>query len=521
MLRGLLSVIVAVAIAGCPGGNGRVGDTCGGNDDCSDALQCLNRSCEPRCHRATECGDGYSCDERGLCEPAVLGASKSCESEVDCIAGFTCQTSGALDHGKLAAACNAEGKGHLPGAECSDDTDCQVGNCALGHCMQLCSGFRDCPVGNTCMQIPHPVTVTATFGACLPDEGLLSWTIPMKSPSGEVLVPIPEQGRSAELVITVDDPNQKVGATSVLAPFTGDRLYKPPCSPDRPEDAPCDANQSLDDYYQNPIRHRPAFGQSVLMIPTAAEGPIRPGVYRVMVSSLRANDMPGSAIPQVTAVVQLNPERTMHLDLHFFFLGLDDHPCQAMMDGQTLNANTAAKSGFFQNQYIGEMNTLLFKAGDQINIGTKTYEDIPDHPELDGLDIANVGDLLQLGKYATGINIFFVRSLSPIGLQAYGPNPGPAGIANTRQSGIVIALETACYRDWQVLARITMHEIGRYMGLYHNVELEVAQHPLWRDQIDDNDVEDPRNNLMFFSELGKGKITDRQWDVLKRSAVLR
>jgi hypothetical protein len=520
MLRGLLYVIVAVAIAGCPGGSGRVGDTCGGNDDCSDALQCLNRSCIPRCDRATECGDGYSCDAHGLCQRATLGPGERCESEVDCVAGFTCQTSGAVDRGKLAATCNAEVQGHLPGAECSEDTDCHVGNCALGHCMQLCRSSGECPDENICMQIPHPVTVTATFGACLPSEGSLSWRIPMNNPSGEVLVPIPEQGRSAELVMTVDDPNQKVGATSVLAPITGDRLYKRPCSPELPADAPCDADQSLDDYYRNPIRHRPAFGQSVLMIPTGAASPVRPGVYRVVVSSLRSNDMPGSAIPQVTAVVQLNPERAMRLDLHFFFLGLEDHPCQAMMDGVTLSASTS-KAPFFQNQYIGEMNTLLFKAGNKITIATRTYEDIPDHPELDGLDIANVGDLLQLGKYSTGINIFFVRSLSPVGLQAYGPNPGPAGIAGTRQSGIVIALDTLCYRDWHALARITMHEIGRYMGLYHNVELEVAQHPLWRDQIDDNDAEDPRNNLMFFSELGRVNITSLQWEVLKRSPVLR
>src|SRR5262249_5520805 len=153
------------------------------------------------------------------------------------------------------------------------------------------------------------------------------------------------------------------------------------------------------------------------------------------------------------------------------------------------------KSSFFQNQYIGEMNTLLFKAGNKINIATRTYEDIPDHPELDGLDIANVGDLLQLGKYSTGIHVFFLRSLSPMRVQGYAPNPGPAGSAGTRQSGIVIALDTLCYRDWRAVARITMHEIGRYMGLYHNVELEVAHHPLWRDQIDDNDAEDPRNNL--------------------------
>jgi hypothetical protein len=520
MLRGLFYVIVAVAIAGCPGGSGRVGDPCGGNDDCSHALQCLNRSCVPRCERAPECGDGYACDPQGLCQPATLGPGERCESEVDCMAGFTCQTSGAVDRGKLAATCNAEVKGHLPGAECSDDTDCHVGNCALGHCMQLCRVSGECSEGNTCMQIPHPVTVTATFGACMPAEGSLSWTIPMKNPSGEVLVPIPEFGRSAELVMTVDDPNQKVGATSVLAPFTGDRLYKRPCSPELPEDAPCDADQSLDDYYRNPIRHRPAFGQSVLMIPTDADGPVRPGVYRVMVSSLRSNHMPGSAIPQVTAVVQLNPERTMRLDLHFFFLGLEDHPCQAQMDGMALNASTA-KLSFLQKQYIREINTLLYKTGNKIMTGNRTYEDIPDHPELDGPDIANIGDLLQLGKYSNGINIFFVRSLSPMGLQAYAPNPGPAGVAGTRQSGIVIALDTLCYRNWQGLARITMHEIGRYMGLYHNVELEVAQHPLWRDQIDDNDAEDPHNNLMFFSELGRGNITNGQWDVLKRSAVLR
>jgi hypothetical protein len=66
-----------------------------------------------------------------------------------------------------------------------------------------------------------------------------------------------------------------------------------------------------------------------------------------------------------------------------------------------------------------------------------------------------------------------------------------------------------------------MHEIGRYMGLYHNVEIGVAQHPLWRDQINDNDTDDPHTNLMFFSDLGRGEISTQQWEVLKRSAVLR
>jgi hypothetical protein len=521
MLRGHFSVVIAaVAVAGCPGGSGRLGDTCGGNDDCAGALQCLNRSCVPRCKRAPECGDGFSCDTRGLCVPATLGPTERCDSEVDCVAGFTCQTSGALDNkGKLVATCNSEVKGRPPGAECADDTDCHVGNCALGHCVQLCRSLVDCAESNTCAQVPHPVTTNATFGACLPAEGALTWTIPMNTPSAEILLPFPSNGRSAELVMSVDDPHQKVGAVSVLSPNTGERMYRLPCSPLVPSDPPCDADRALDEYYKNPIRHQPEFGQSVLLFPSGSSAPAGPGVYRIQVSSFRA-DLPGSAIPQVTAVVQLTPERTMRLDLHFFFLGLADHPCAAMMDGATLDA-TWAKTPTFQNLYIGEIFTLLFRSGVGVGIGNRTYDDIPDHPELDGLDVADAGDLFRLGKFATGINIFFVRSLSPIGIQAYGPNPGPAGLAGTRQSGIVIALDTLCYRDWQVLARITAHEIARYMGLYHNVELEVAQHPSWRDLILDNDIDDPRNNLMFFSELGRGLLSRDQGKLLMRSAVLR
>ena len=104
--------------------------------------------------------------------------------------------------------------------------------------------------------------------------------------------------------------------------------------------------------------------------------------------------------------------------------------------------------------------------------------------------------VLKLGKYATGINVFFVRSLSPAGIQAYAPNPGPAGVAGSRQSGIVIGLDTLCYRSWDQLARLTTHELARYMGLYHNVELATTTHPAWRDQIDDSN--DDKANVMAY-----------------------
>ena len=65
------------------------------------------------------------------------------------------------------------------------------------------------------------------------------------------------------------------------------------------------------------------------------------------------------------------------------------------------------------------------------------------------------------------------------------------------------------------LARLTAHEIGRYMGLSHNVEVD----PRWRDGIDDSDASPA--NLMFYSELGGTDLSPGQRAILQRSPVLR
>ena len=178
----------------------------------------------------------------------------------------------------------------------------------------------------------------------------------------------------------------------------------------------------------------------------------------------------------MTAVVKM--DAAVFLDLHFHFLDLDDHPCAQAFGGARLDAAAAPTAAFFQNDFLGELRTVF--AGGGLALGTSTFDDVENHPDLDGLDVEHAGSLLALGSYDSGINVFFVRTLSPVGLQAFGPNPGPAGIAGTTQSGIIIGIDTLCYRSWTQLARLTAHEIARYMGLYHNVELEVGQHPSWR-----------------------------------------
>jgi hypothetical protein len=200
------------------------------------------------------------------------------------------------------------------------------------------------------------------------------------------------------------------------------------------------------------------------------------------------------------------------LDLQFYFLNFDDFPCASAFAG-SLDATTASTAAFFQNDFLGMMRQVFAHGG--IALGTLTYEDLRDHSDLDGLDIADASALLKLGAHVDGINVFFVRSLSPVGLQAYGPNPGPAGLAANAESGVIVALDTLCYRSWAEVARLTSHEVARYMGLYDNIELDATH----TDPIGDSDSSS--SNLMFYSELGGTDLSTGQRDILERSGVLR
>lgn len=527
--RSILGLLALVALAACPGGNAGLGASCGGNDDCNGTLQCLRSQCVQRCTRAPDCGDGYACDDAGLCQAAHAANGEHCKSEVDCATGLACQIDGTTDDNHvLLASCTDQHDARAAGDVCNADEDCRNTTCALGHCVDLCRDTRDCGKGNSCMKIPHVAIDRAVFYGCLPSQGAVTWSIPVLSPSAQVALPIPDAARSAELVMTIDGVNQRVGASNIQSPLPdATRLYSPPCTPGV---GACMADDALDRYYKNPIRHLPQPVESVLAFPSGSAPALEVGVYRVQVSSFRPDGAIGTAIPRVTAVIRLDTadlttDRT--LDLHFFFLDLSAHPCQALTENATLNAAAASAAPYFKGTFLSVLRTVFFHAS--ITIGTTSFEDIAKRPELDTLDTLDPDDpsaLLALGKYADGINVFFVRGLSPAGLQAYAPNPGPAGLGGTKRSGIVIGLDTLCYRDWTAMARLTAHEMARYMGLYHNVERDTADHPDWRDPIDDGAT--GATNLMYFSELTGASqlpsgtdLTPGQADILRRSAVLR
>jgi hypothetical protein len=446
---------------------------------------------------------------------------------VDCLAGLSCQLDGTdLDADNLLkATCTNENVGKRAAGECAVDSDCRNGTCALGRCVDLCTDSRDCAAGTACMDVPRVESNGSLFEGCLPSRGNVVWQIPIAGPSTTVLLPVPSAARSATMVFRVDDAAQKVGAYRVLAPHddSTDPSYLMPCQPTGPNDPLCNDALAEDRYFLQRIRHLPDFGQSVLQIPGTTAGALQAGAYKVTVQSFRANGGAGSAIPHVTAVLKM--DTAANLDLHFHFLDLDDHPCAAQFGNEHLGADRAQAASYFQTQYLAELRSIIASAN--VSIGDITYDDVADHHELDTLAIEDAPALFSLGTHAQGVDIYFVRALSPVGIQAYGPNPGPGGVAGTRQSGIAIGIDTLCYQtpgqEWQKLARLTAHEIARYMGLYHNVELEAddGQHDKWQDGIDDDDLGPPQNNLMFFSDRGGEELSAGQREILSRSPVLR
>jgi hypothetical protein len=266
-----------------------------------------------------------------------------------------------------------------------------------------------------------------------------------------------------------------------------------------------------------PVRTAASFGQSVLQMPSSPDTPLAVGAYQVEIASLRGPGVIGSATPRAIALVKLDASAV--LDLHFYFLDLADHPCSDSLDVGTLDATTAATSNDFQTRYLGTIESIFHGI---MQPGDITYEDAPGHPDLDGLDVSDASALLALGAHPTGVNVFVVRSLSPAGIQMFGPSPGPATLAGTTQSGIVVGLDTLCYRSWEQLGQLTAHELARYMGLYNNVEVA---NPGETDPIADSDTSS--DNLMFSSELGSGggyfgtSLSPGQVSVLSTSPVLR
>jgi hypothetical protein len=479
--------LAALVLACSCSGGAAVGDSCVTSDDCRSDLQCFAQICTQRCELHFDCGEGYLCSD-GECEAVDSQIGDSCDRELDCGPGQACQ----LDSGggELIASCREDGPGRGTGGECDADEDCRNGTCAIGRCTQLCRSAVDCPLDQACVEIPRLLSSSAPlYRGCLPDTGVLGMDVRTSFPYEALRIPMPSHARSFAVIMSVDQP-QIVGAAKLRTPG-GEVLYATPFSPE--------------EFRQNPIRYQPRLWVSTLMVPNTPSVDLETGAYDLEVGSFLAAGGVGTAIPKVRVLYQVEEASTF--DLNFYFLNLQDHPCAAAL-GDTLSATTARNDGGFQDSYLPALATIFDQAG--LSIGEVRYRDLPTRPDLDALDRSRLGDLLRLGEENTGLNVFFVRSISPVGIQGLaGGQPGPPRTQASRASGVAISVDTICYRDYADLARVTAHTLGQHMGLFNNRAPDGTEDP-----IPDSTTSD--ENLMFFGEFGGTTLSAGQQDILRR-----
>ena len=468
------------------------GAPCTSHGQCDDGYQCLDQICSPRCESNSVCGDGYRCTDSGLCNLVVSSIGDRCQSEWDCGLKQSCvlDASDPNNDQQLEASCQEQGVGGNVGSDCTADSDCRNNLCSLGHCSQVCQLNSDCPQDTGCEAIPRIIDDdSALFRGCLQNTGVLSTTFPMDSPSQRLLIPVPSSAQSFAVVAKTNDREHLVGVTRVVSP-QGRLLFR--------------ESGSFEEFINNPIRYSRAQQVSTLLYPNSDTLAIETGIYEVDVEASLPPFGPGTSIPEVTVFYKVSASRI--LDLHFYFLDLDEHPCRDSFDVNTLDSITAVNSKNFQEDYPGEIKSIFSQA--DVQIGKITYSDI-ERADLDGVTgKERLGELLILAQNTSGIAIFLVRSLSPDGIQALGNGvPGPPTTPETVSSGVAVAVDTLCYRSWEDMARVTAHSMAGHMGLWDNRDLAGTTDP-----IDDSDSSS--QNLMFFGEFGGTELSEGQRRIL-------
>jgi hypothetical protein len=505
----LLAAAVLLGTGACGGGAG-IGEHCDSLSECASGLQCLDHTCVPRCERHADCGDGHVCRSDGICEVVESEIDDFCEREVECGPGQYCrlEDTDPEEDGFLVGSCQEEQIGGVLDAACSGatqaeaDAQCQQGTCALGRCVFLCVDQpsplvdTDCPAQHVCSTIPRlipgvevGVDPVPAFYGCLPDRGDIVYPIQLDSTFvSNVLLPVPGVAHSFALVMSVEDKNELVGADALRSP-SGQTLYQNPAT--------------REEYFANPVRHDLVPGIATLLMPQTPEIPLESGAYFADIGTT------GLDVPKVEVIYKLDD--ALHLDLHFYFLDMSTHPCPRM--STVTDAVGAQSSSAFQD-YLENLDVIFSSAGVVLDLSDATYTDITARGDLDALDETRLGDLLALSSHEGGVHLFFVRSISPAGIEGLvGGPPVPPGRQGTRASGVAIATDTLCYADWTYLARTTAHEIMRGLGLQRSVEPDG-----YEDQLPFSGYEP--TNLMYFSDGGDDFLSDDQKQVLRLSPVL-
>jgi hypothetical protein len=561
---------------------------CDTADDCGrDELQCFRGACRTRCGGDADCGAGAICDAgrcaegtctrdadcgaRGVCtmgrcstrplggEGAACADASDCDASLICLppaAGGVCartcvdsaacgdlfsrvctpiaiDTDGNTTPDTVNSVCVdfASADGTL-GSACTAATDCATRACVAGECTQVCDDAGDCLLGHECLPGQTLPGARGTFSGCgyTPATAVGTVDIPLGTPR------LSAGGTTADFVFAV--PSDAVSVSLVARQTSGTTplpvTFVNVVSPTRT------TLFSIDDisrWVDPPVRWLPTETEQAasMLIPnsTADRIAFRGGRHGVNVALFQRFEGDTAAETfEVLARVKRAPGARVTrgtLDLNIF--------CAT----SGLTAATAPTSTRLA-QALDAFEAIYATRG--ITLGTVRYADVSgtSFRVIDTVD-GPTSELARLfassaGRTETAINVFFVDSINGTRdgfttLGIAGGIPGPPATHGTLHSGVVVSFPSSAIGTAAKLGETLAHELGHYLGLFHNTEsarpcapgtgptASVSCAPFGGGDVLADTTLGDRTNLMYWAATGGTALSVGQGYVMLRSAVVR
>jgi hypothetical protein len=423
---------------------------------CSNGLECRSAICLPPdlggvC--ATACSDRTTCGAEQVCTPIASDADG--DSAPDYVLG----------------ACVAPSSGGAFLAEtCASHAECESRACVDGRCTESCDDPTDCLRGQECATRLFPGT-DVPFQSCgfhtrigdteVLDLDLGTVVLSGLAPSPNVFFVLPDDAVSFVIhARRIDGPSVPLAFIEVSGPA----------------EPPYFSYFDFASWVDQPVRWYPSetFEHIQMMVPNSTPDRVVAVGGRHNLSFIAQEETGGMVTLALSAVVKraAGPAPTGVLDLNLHFVGVDVNAAEAMTDPRVQGA-------------IQGVRDIYAPAG--ITLGTIRYFDLSDPggtlSVLDSTDgpTSELSQLLALGADRTedGVDVFFVRGIADdrsggITLGIAGGIPGPANVHGTIHSGVAVSFDARIVGSGtdgaRNIAQIMAHEMGHYVGLFHNRE---------------------------------------------------
>lgn len=495
--------------------------------DCGGSSICVSGRCIPDVPvdaggDAADCG---ACD--GACLPPALGGGcgRACTDRDSCGSfDFSCSPvrSGSRVVGPACVPSNTTGR--FLGGTCTPGagaSDCESRFCFGGQCTEACDDDDDCLVGQVCRDVTEG---GSTFRACWYSDR----TTPIETLD---LGTVALGGGAPAPRINLGLPPDAVSVTFRMEQTDGRNLTLSFYSLFSPSETTLYDLAAISELNDQPIRWLPydSTESAAMLVPNTTPDRVafETGRYGLVVGAFSEAGESGTA--RVSAYVKRAPGPVTAgvLTLRIY-----------IAPGLGFDAGSAASNGRLQ-EALSALNVVYSSIGVRVEVAgyqdvTNSVFSVIESSDGPGSELAALFRESAASEERV-LNLFLVRAIETrdsgggVALGIAGGIPGPPGIHATGHSGVVVAFELVG-GDASTAGQVMAHEIGHFLGLFHNTEAAEACAPgMTRDcapfgggDVLADTAYGDRRNLMYWS-LGRTpntELSSGQGFVMRHSALM-